>query len=466
MQLHFLGANRQVTGSRYLLEAGDLRLMIDCGLFQERPFLSRNWEPSPVDPKSIDYLLLTHAHLDHCGLIPKLVHEGFNRPILCTEPTIDLTRLVLEDSAEIQEEDAAYKRRRHEREHRRGAHPELPLYTIDDAQRSFGLLQPIAMNSRRELNDRVSIRFCEAGHILGSAMIEVTVAVGGESTRILFGGDLGQWHKPLIRDPAIATSADYVIMESTYGTRDHEVPEKIDDQLAAIINTTSKRGGNVIIPTFAIDRAQELIYHFSTLARDHRIPPLSIFLDSPMAVDATGIFKKHLNWLDADTQDLLQRGRNPFVFPNMKFVQSVPESRAINAMHMPCIIMAGAGMCTGGRIKHHLSQNISRPESTVLFVGYQAQGTLGREIIDGKPEVRIHGRMHTVKAQIARLDGISAHADRKTLLYWLDKFQRPPRKLYLVHGEEAVSLALAQTVRELKNWNVDVPEYQHVEQLC
>lgn len=466
MQLQFLGANRQVTGSRYVLDAGGLRVMIDCGLFQERPFLSRNWDPSPVDPASIDYLLLTHAHLDHCGLIPKLVREGYRGPILCTPPTIDLARLVLEDSAKIQEEDAAYKRRRHEHEHRRGPFPELPLYTSDDAQRSFSLFQPINLNSPRALNDRVTIRYCEAGHILGSAMIEVTITEAGAPVRILFGGDLGQWHKPLIRDPAITAAADYVIMESTYGTREHDLPEKIDDQLAAIIASTSKRGGNVVIPTFAIDRAQELIYHFSKLVREHRMPPLSIFLDSPMAVDATGVFKKHLNWLDADTQSLLQQGRNPFVFPGMKFVQSVQESRAINAMHMPTIIMAGAGMCTGGRIKHHLSQNISRPESTILFVGYQAQGTLGREILDGKPEVRIHGRFHQVKAQIARLDGMSAHADRKTLLYWLDKFQTPPRKLFLVHGEESVSLALAETIRHSKGWTVDVPAYQHVEQLC
>ena len=460
MKLQFLGANRQVTGSRYLLDVGGLRLMIDCGLFQERPFLSRNWDPSPVDPSTIDALLLTHAHLDHCGLIPKLVREGFSNPILCTGASIDLARLVLVDSAKIQEEDAAYKKRRHERERRTGPYLPVPLYTADDAQAAFKLFKAIEYNKPLALNDRVTVEYLEAGHILGSAMIRITVREGGQNRTILFSGDIGLWHKPLIRDPAIVTNADVVIMESTYGNREHDVPERIDDQLARIVTSTAKRGGNVVIPTFAIDRAQEMIYHFSKLVRENRMPQLAIYLDSPMAVDATRIFQRYDSLLDADTAAMLHAGHNPFRFPGLKLVQTVEESRAINTANMPRIIMAGAGMCTGGRIKHHLSQNISRSECTILFVGYQAQGTLGREILDGQPQVRIHGRFHQVKAKIERLDGISAHADRKTLLFWLGKFQSPPTRLFLTHGEESAALALQSAITQQPGWNVDVPEYQ------
>lgn len=460
MQLQFLGANRQVTGSRYLLRAGGLTLLIDCGLFQERPFLSRNWQASPIDPRQIDFLLLTHAHLDHCGLIPKLVREGFGKPIICTAPTIDLAQLVLLDSAKIQEEDAAYKRKRHEREHRRGPFPELPLYTTEQAREALSLFEPIGLGEARRLNHSVSVRYLEAGHILGSAMIEIVVKEGGGEKHILFSGDIGQWNKPLIHDPTYCDAADVVVMESTYGNRDHPISSKVDDQLAGIVTATAKRGGNVVIPTFAIDRAQELIYHFSQLVHFGRMPLLSIFLDSPMAVDATGVFKRHSRMLDGDTDAMFKAGRNPFHFPGMKFVQSVEESRAINAHRMPCIVMAGAGMCTGGRIKHHLSQNIARPESAIVFSGYQAAGTLGREILDGATEVRIHGRMHQVKARIERLDGMSAHADRKSLLHWLSRFRTPPQRLFLTHGEETAALALAETIRHDMGWTVEVPEYQ------
>lgn len=442
-----------------MLEAGGLRLMIDCGLFQERPFLSRNWEPSPIDPTSIDALLLTHAHLDHCGLIPKLVREGYRGPIYCTAPTLDLARLVLEDSARIQEEDAAYKKRRHEREHRRGPHPELPLYTVDDAQRALDRFTVIDLETPLLLNNRVRVRYCEAGHILGSAMVEITILDHGHTKRVLYSGDIGLWRKPLIHDPTVFDSADVVIMESTYGNRDHEVPERVDERLAEIVTATARRGGHVIIPTFAIDRAQELLYHFSNLLHQRRIPPMQVFLDSPMAVDATDVYVKHQRLLDADTQTMLKSGRNPFEFPGMKFVQTVQESRAINNVKMPSIIMAGAGMCTGGRIKHHLSQHLSQQESTVLFVGYQAVGTLGREILEGRSPVRIHGRMHQVRARIEKLNGLSAHADRSALLYWLKQFKTPPKRVFLTHGEETASTALAETVRNELGWALDVPEY-------
>ncbi len=465
MKIQFLGANRQVTGSRYLLEGGGLKLLIDCGLFQERAFLERNWNPSPVDPASVDFLLLTHAHLDHCGLIPKFVREGFSNPIYCTSPTIDLTHLVLEDSAKIQEEDAAYKKRRHQKENRYTDFPELPLYGVEDAKRAFTLLKGVDYGKSIALNSNVTVRYHEAGHILGSAMIEVNITENAARKTIIFSGDVGLWHKPLIRDPDTFQSADVVIMESTYGDRDHPVAQSIEDQLAAIVTSTAKRGGNVIIPTFAIDRAQELMFHFSNLVQQKRMPAIDVYIDSPMAVDATAIYKKHCDMMDAQTSAMLKAGQNPFRFPGLKLIQTVEESKAINNGAMPRIIMAGSGMCTGGRIKHHISHNISRPESTILFAGYQANGTLGREILDRAPQVRIHGRMHQVKAHIERLDGISAHADRKTLLRWLGEFTTKPKQLFLTHGEESVSLALAKTVRDQLGWNVEVPEYQQISEV-
>lgn len=460
MRLTFLGANRQVTGSRYLLEAGGLRLMIDCGLFQERCCLQYNWAASPVPPSQVDCVLLTHAHLDHCGLLPKFVREGYSRPVFTTQPSVELTGIVLRDAGRIQEEDAANKKRRHEREGRRGPYPEVPLYTQAEAERSLELLRPVRYREPLRLNKQVTVRFHDAGHILGSAMLEVIVHEDRRERRVLFSGDVGQRGKPLVHDPTVFEQADYVILESTYGDRDHEPQSQAIDKLVGIIHDTVARGGNLVIPTFALERAQELMFHLNRLLHEGRIPHLLVFLDSPMASDATEVFVRHRDWLDEHAQAMFAAGRHPFDFPGLEYVRTVARSKGINRIHGSCIVMAGSGMCTGGRIKHHLVANISRPQSTILFLGYQAVDTLGRQIVDGHPQVRILGQIYPVRARVERLYGFSAHADRHGLLQWLDHLRTAPRRVFLTHGEENAALSLAEVIRKNKSWDVAVPQYR------
>jgi metallo-beta-lactamase family protein len=459
LRLKFLGANRQVTGSCYFLETEDLHVLIDCGLFQERDYLGRNWEPFPVPPEKIDILLLSHVHLDHSGLIPKLVREGFKGPILVTHPSKAMLPIVLLDSARIQEEDAAYKRKRHKREGRKGPYPEIPLYTVEDAERVLSLVKDKPYRKPIPLNGQWEARFHDAGHILGSAIVEVTVRDNGRQATVLFSGDIGQWNRPLMRDPTVFDHADYVVMETTYGDREHEDPAAVDRMLCEIINETIARGGNIVIPTFAIERTQELLFHLGRLVRQNKIPFLMTFLDSPMAVDITEVFLQHQEYLDSETLELIHAGKNPFEFPGLRLTRTVAESKSINSIRGSCIIMAGSGMCTGGRIKHHLIQNISRPESTILFVGYQAQGTLGRQILDGKPEVRILGQHCSVRARVAQIQGFSAHAGRKDLLRWLDSFRTPPARLFLTHGEVEASRSLSDFIQSKKGWTVTIPDY-------
>jgi metallo-beta-lactamase family protein len=460
VKLKFMGATRQVTGSRYLLEAGGLRLLVDCGLFQEREFLGRNWEPFPLPLDQIDYLLLTHAHLDHSGMIPRLVRDGFGRPVLATRASVDLAEIVLRDAGHLQEEDTEFKRRRHQREGRRGPYPEVPLYSAEDAAAAMSLFRGVGYDEPVALNDQVSIRFRDAGHILGSAMLELTATEDGRTRKLVFSGDVGQWNMPLVRDPTVFEQADYIVVESTYGNRLHQDQGQVEDLLGEAINRTVTAGGNLIIPTFAIERAQELMFYLSRLVRKDRIPHLLAFLDSPMAVNATAVFLKYPECLDEETRRFLRSDQSPFAFPGLKLVRTVEESKAINRIRGSCIVMAGSGMCTGGRIKHHLEHRISRPETTVLFVGYQAAGTLGRQLLDGQEEVRIHGQQHRVRARIEQIHGFSAHADQRDLLRWLGNFRNPPRKLFVTHGEEEAALCLAGKVREERNWPVEVPEYQ------
>ena len=459
MHLHFLGANRQVTGSRYVLEACGRRVMIDCGLVQERQFVSRNWDAPPVDPKSIDWLVLTHAHLDHCGLTPRMVSQGFDGPIIGTEPTAELAEIIMLDSAHIHEEDAAYKKRRHEREGRTGPRPVVPLYTTADATAAVNLLEGARYNEPVKLCDQISVTFHDAGHILGSSIVELVVTEDGTTRRLIFSGDLGQWDKPLIRDPSLLDDADYIIIESTYGDRSHRDAGDVVDQLAAVINETAKRGGNLVIPTFAMERAQELMYHVGRLVHEDRIPDLPVFLNSPMAVDVTEVFRKYPDYLDAETHALFAAGQPPLRFPGLTLVRSIAQSKALNTRGGSNIIMAASGMCTGGRIKHHLKHNIGREDSTILFVGYQANGTLGRLILQGREEIRIFREKHPVRAKIAQIHGFSAHADREDLLHWLANFKQPPKRLFITHGEEDAAIALSQTVESKLKWSTTVPEY-------
>ena len=460
MKIKFLGAAGQVTGSCYFLEAGGLKILVDCGLFQERDFAYRNWNHFPIPPGQIDYILLTHVHLDHSGLIPKLVQEGFSGDILTTPASKEMFPIVLLDSARIQEEDAAFKKRRHKKEGRKGPYPEIPLYTVRDARLSLPLLKEIPYKYPVDLNNSVKVCFHDAGHILGSAMIKVIVHDQNERKNVIFSGDIGQWDKPLIKDPTLFDEADYVVMESTYGDRNHDKPQEVDEKLCRVVNETVKAGGNVLIPTFAIERAQELLFHFSRLVREDKIPYLMIFLDSPMAVGITKVFEHFKKFLDKETLDLFREGQSPFDFPGLRLVESSEASKAINQIKGPTIIMAGSGMITGGRIKHHLIRNITRPESTLLFVGYQAAGTLGRLILDGKQEVRIHGQFYPVKMRIEEILGFSAHADKDDLIRWLDNFKLPPQRIFLTHGEEKSIKSLSDYIRSKKGWKVSTPEYQ------
>jgi len=459
MKITFLGAARQVTGSCTYLEAAGLKILVDCGLYQERPFLERNWKPLPVAPDEIDLILLTHAHLDHSGLLPKAAHDGFSGTILTTDATADLLSIALMDSARIQEEDAAFKAKRHRKEGRSGAHPEEPLYTVEDVQQTMPLVEEIPIDEEIEIMDGLTVTCREAGHILGSAMIEVTCRENGRPRTVVFSGDIGQWDRPFVRDPHVFEKADYVVMESTYADRDHEDPGAVEDILRDTIVETAKAGGNVVIPTFAIERAQELMYHLSRLVRTKAIPPLPIFLDSPMAREVTEAFRRHADDLDDEAREILKNGNSPFDFPGLVIVRSPEESKAINSLRGSSIIMAGSGMCTGGRIKHHLVQNITRPESTLLFVGFQARETLGRQILEKQPQVRILGQTLPVRARIAKINGFSAHADRKALGRWLDAFRTPPRRLFVNHGDTDVAVGFAEKIGRERGWAAEAPQY-------
>jgi len=460
IRLSFLGAAENVTGSRFLLRANGHKVLIDCGMHQERELRKRDWDPFPVDPSSIDAVLITHAHLDHCGYLPKLVREGFSGPVYCTRATAEIMQISLLDSAHLQESDAEHKRRRHQREGRKGPHPELPLYTVADAERCFELLKPIRCKQDIEVADGLTAEFRDAGHILGSTMIAVDARVNGDTRRILFSGDVGRWDRPILRDPSTFEQADYVLVESTYGNRTHAPVADVDRELERVIKQTVEARGNLIVPSFAIERAQELLYHMSELLDEDRIPHILVFLDSPMAIKVTDVFRNHPELMDEETRAILAEHRSPFDFPSLMAVDSTAHSKALNYLGGTGMIIAGSGMCTGGRIKHHLVNNIERPESTILFVGYQAVGTLGRHIVEGANEVRIFGEKHEVRARIEQIHGFSAHADQNELLRWLSAIQNKPRKVFVVHGEEESTSDFARLISETNGWDVVVPGYR------
>lgn len=461
MQLRFLGAAGQVTGSAHLLEIGDKRILIDCGMYQERAFLERNWASFPVPPSSIDAVLLTHAHLDHCGLLPKLVRDGFSGKIWATAPTLRLASLVMTDIARIQAEDAGIKQARHAREGRQGEHDGELLYTGYDVRRTEAHFREARFGEPLSPVDGVSVRFLPAGHILGAALLEVTARDAGKTRKLVFSGDLGRRDMPIVPDPAVLHEADYIVLETTYGDRDHP-DEDTEAVLADIVNDTVDRGGNLVVPSFAIERAQQLLLHFSHLLGSGRIPPLRVYLDSPMAIDATAIYRRMLTFVDGPARELLRGREWRDTRRLIETVRSPVASRALDAIHGTAVLIAGSGMCTGGRIKQHLKANISRPESTVLFTGYQAEGTLGREIVDGAREVRIGGESYPVRARIAELHAMSAHADRRGLLAWLGGFAAPPRKLFLVHGEASARQAFADTVAADLGWPLALPQWGDV----
>lgn len=463
MKIHFLGANRQVTGSRYCVETKASRVMIDCGMFQERQYKDRNWHDFTVSPRSIDAMLVTHGHIDHTGLIPKVVKAGFKAPIFASHPTADLLEIMLKDSAKIQKEDAAYKKRRHKKQGKSSRHPIEPLYDINDVEDTLKLIQGVDYHRAHKITEDISATFHDAGHILGSAFLELKVREDGEDRTIVFSGDIGQNDKPLIRDPETLQHADVLIMESTYGDRDHEIrDEDVETQFAQIINATAEAGGKLVIPTFAVERAQEVMYHIARLVSDKRIPKIDVYLDSPMAVDVTKVFREHRDCLDAETWELISSGTAPLKFPGLHMSRSTDDSRKLNEIDGSCIIMSTSGMCTAGRIKHHLKRTISDERNTILFVGYQAIGTLGRQIVDGKDMVRIHGKSRAVRASVRRIYGFSGHADRQGLMRWSGNFDDSPKQIFLTHGDEEAAEALAADLRRERNWNVEIPQYQSV----
>ena len=460
IKLKFFGAAKNVTGSCYYLEANGVRLLIDCGLYQERDLKSRNWADFPVPADTIDAVLLTHAHLDHCGRLPKLVKEGFRGTVFATAATAEIANIIMLDSAHIQEEDIKHKLMRHERSGKTSPFPYEPLYTMEDAQKVNGLFNKVRYNTKVAVGTGITAEFREAGHVFGSSSIRLEVEQGGETRSIIFSGDVGRWDLPIMRDPFQFEHADYVLIESTYGDRTHGEVADIPGELARIINETHKAGGNVIIPSFALERTQELLYHLNNLLKEDRIPHLMAFVDSPMAVKITEVFKKHEELFDEETMEHVRAGDQPCDFPGLTMSRTVDQSKSINHIKGTAIIIAGSGMCTGGRIKHHLKNNIDRPESTILFVGYQAVGTLGRIILDKPETVRIFGEEHPVRARIERISGFSAHADQNELYRWISSLQQAPRKVFVTHGEESAAAAFKEFLTEKTGWNCVVPEYE------
>jgi metallo-beta-lactamase family protein len=466
LKIGFYGASRNVTGSCYLLDTGKTKVVIDCGLYQERDLKDRNWDEFPFSASEVDCMLLTHGHLDHCGRIPKFTKEGFQGKIYCTDATSEVALIVLMDSAHIQEEDIKHKKKRHEREGRKGRFPLVPLYTMVDVEQCASQFEGVSYNDPVRLSEDVTAEFMEAGHIMGSAVIKVTVATADGPRVVLFSGDIGRVDTPILKDPEHITQADYVLIESTYGNRDHKDNDTINDSIASLICAAAERGGKIVIPSFSVERAQELLYRLYKLRQAKKIPLLPVYLDSPMAIKITKVLKQHDEILDEEARGMIEHGGHPFDFKGLDLCVTTDESKAINFKDESAIIIAGSGMCTGGRVKHHLVNYMGDPKHLILFVGYQAVGTLGRSIVEGKDEVRILGKKRKVAAQVARVNGFSAHADRNELLTWLTDLKHQPRKVFVVHGEENASNEFAVFIREkLSGWEVVVPEYKEIFEL-
>ena len=454
MKLSFHGADRGVTGSCHLIECAGRRVLIDCGLYQgSRELDEENAEPFGFDPSTIDHLLLTHAHLDHCGRLPLLVKRGFHGEVITTAASRELSRLVLLDSAHLQEEEAAWRSRRAAR-HKHHATEIAPLYSILDALNTFEVFGRTAVYDQPlKLAKGIHVTFLDAGHILGSASILAELEEGDRARSVLFSGDLGSPGRPLLRAPAAPPRVDVVVMETTYGDRLHRQLQPSIDELYDAITDGFRRGGNVIIPTFALERAQELLYFLHEGIESRRLnPSINVFLDSPMAISATEIFERHPECYGRDTAKLFHEGRDPFHLPGLRFVRETADSIALNKIKGGAVIMAGSGMCTGGRVRHHLRHNLGREEATVIFVGFAARGTLARQIIDGAREVPIFGEQIPVRAKIHTINGFSAHADQAELLAWHE--QARPKDTFLVHGEESV---MSRFAARLTDTHVEMP---------
>jgi metallo-beta-lactamase family protein len=454
-QITFLGAAGTVTGSKYLVEAEGKRLLVDCGLFEGKKELRlRNWARLPMDPASIDWVVLTHAHIDHTGYLPRLVREGFRGPIYANPATTELCRILLPDSAHLQEEDAAYAARRGFSKHR----PPLPLYTVDAAQKALEQFREIPRRGSFTISPQFSVRPYDAGHILGSAILELTITEAGRSFVVVFSGDVGRYGQPILNDPQAVARADYLLCESTYGNRDHPA-DSILDQLADIIHRVAHRGGCAIIPAFAVGRTQTVMYLLRELEQAGRIPRLPVFVDSPMAISVTELYVRHHEDHSLVFRAEEQNQGDPLNTHEVHMTRTVEESKHINDVRTPCIIISASGMATGGRVLHHLIRRLPDPRNAVLLVGYQAEGTRGRLLLEGARTIRIHGEDVAVRAEVIDLKELSAHAGRSELLRWLAGFQAPPRQTFLVHGEPESLAAFQATIESTFHWPVTVPAY-------
>ena len=458
MKIRFCGATTNVTGSCHMLITDRHKILLDCGQFQGgKEEEKKNWDPFPFDPKEIEAVVLSHAHIDHCGRLPLLVKRGFKGVIYCTDATADLLSVMLLDSAFIHEKDAEMQSKRNRRE---GKPDVEPLYTEKDANETLKLVKPILYDQLIAINDQMNIVFNDAGHILGSAITEIWVNEGDKSSKIVFSGDLGVINRPILRDPKKIKKADYIIMESTYGNRLHPENSTSIDELINITIDTVKRGGSVIIPSFAVGRTQELIFQFNMFYEHHPelqdvLSKVDVYIDSPMATTATEVFRDNASVFDEETKKYILEGDNPLDFKNLKFTRSTIDSQMLNELTTPKVIISASGMCEAGRIRHHLKHNLWDPKNSIVFVGYQAEGTLGRLLVSGAKEVKLFGEKIVVGAEIHNLEGFSGHADQNGLLDWLSGFEIKPKKVFLVHGEEDSKIDLAKEIQNRFGFTVN-----------
>ena len=463
MKISFLGAAKIVTGSNLLIETRNTKFLIDCGMFQGSKSINRmNYETFCFNPEEIDFMVLSHAHIDHSGRIPKLIKKGFKGDIYSTKATVDLCSIMLPDSGHIQEMENEWDNRKRRRS---GEKLREPLYTVKEAGESLRYFKPVLYDQKIELNGEVSLRFRDAGHILGSSIIELWIKEEkGKETKLVFSGDLGRRDRPILRDPYLIDEADYLIVESTYGNKLHHPSENDAKELISIINTTVKRGGNVVIPSFAVERAQDIIYELNKYyteyikTEDQDFLNVPVYVDSPLTVSATEIFLRNPDCFDEETLNLIKMGNNPLDFRNLKFTKTTEESKQLNISKESKVIISASGMCTAGRIKHHLKHNLWRKESSIVFVGYQAEGTLGRRIKEGEKAVKIFGEEVQVNAEIHSLEGFSSHADREGIIWWIEGFKNKPKKIFIVHGEEEATEEISRKIEEKSKIKTYIPE--------
>jgi len=459
MKLKFLGAAKTVTGSFFVVETADVTFAVDCGLFQGPKVIEeRNYQTIPIFPGNIDFMIVTHAHIDHIGRIPWLFKQGFKGNIYCSQVTSELASVLLPDAAHIQETETERENRKRTRA---GKKLKEPLYTVQDALDCMQQFRAINHDEIIEIHDKVQVRLRDAGHILGSAIVEVWIEENHEKEKFVFSGDLGNKNQPIVKDPSIIESADYLILESTYGNRCHKEIGNRSEQLKEVIEFTMRKGGNLIIPAFAVERTQDLLLDLSILYNAGQLDPgIQLYIDSPLAIAATKIFQDHVECYDDEAKQIMAQYSHPLKLPNLCFSETQEQSMELNRVQRNAIIISASGMCDAGRIKHHLRYNLWRPESTILFVGYQAVGTLGRRLIEGEKQVNIFGDKIAVKADIVALDAYSAHADHNGLIDWVKNFTKLPKTIFLVHGEEEGQKYLADTLKKEVNTPVYIPEWQ------